>query len=565
MAPDAEIVLGWEESVPNKTTTWALGEHPDVTLYELCPWTGYAMDGSDPLSALLDSVSASSSLTHTCPVGDQAGASKHARVTAAAQATVNLPFSNPASLAATYVDISLNLRGAGAAGVTASMTEPGGQVDDLSASGYLSTGAAYYVTDAVSSRGTRLVDLILYTDNAAQYPLPTGAFLLAVTGDATQPTTVDAFVSDEVSGFDLGVAWTGSAVTDESTLGIPSTADSCIAVAAHTCHPNTAQTPWFFDFPPGGQGQVRDYSPWGPRIDGAQKPDIAAPDNPWAAAPHDKMWGTTGPVLPSGSVAPFGGTSGAAPHVTGVAALLAQAGVKGDAARDAIRAGAIVDADTGTVPNKRYGFGRLSAAGAFGVAHDGEPPTLTLSAQPAFLKPGETATLTPVATDPDGAAADLEIKWDDGYDGTWDIPYGPVQPRTVTQATAGTQVYKARVRDATGRIAEAIAQVTWTDTMPGLDAGAGLDAQAPGLDASPAGIDASLPLADAAAIVAGDAQSTFADGGSAGPTGDAALLATDGGNASPGGGCGCGVTGVPNGLAVLLGALALPLLRRRRA
>jgi len=31
--------------------TWALGEKPDVVLYEMAPWTGVALDGSDALSS----------------------------------------------------------------------------------------------------------------------------------------------------------------------------------------------------------------------------------------------------------------------------------------------------------------------------------------------------------------------------------------------------------------------------------------------------------------------------------------------------------------------------------
>jgi hypothetical protein len=470
MAPDAEIVLGFELEVPVTTAAWALGENPDVALYELSPWTGYPLDGSDPLSELID---AATEVTHTCPVGDQAGAGKHAQATVAPGAGAALPLTVPASLGAvSYIELSLNLRGDGAAGVTATLTEPGGATHDLlGAYGTLASGAAYYPTVTTSDRDTRFVDVILYTDDPTARPIAAGGWSVALTGDAAASATVDAYVTDDRSGFGAGVAFTGAAATDLSTLGVPSTADHCIAVAAHTGHEGTPQEPWFYPFPPDGAGEVRDYSPWGPRIDGAAKPDIAAPDNPWVAAPHDQMWGTSDLVVPHGAVWPFGGTSGAAPHVTGVAALLAQTGLHGDAARDAIRAGALVDDVTGAVPNERYGWGRLSAAGALGVAASGAAPALRLTAQPAWPRPGESATLTPVATDADGAAGALEIEWDDGYDGTWDVPYAPLAPRVVTSATAGEQAYKARVRDATGRIGEAVLRVTWTDTPPAQDGG----------------------------------------------------------------------------------------------
>ncbi|HEY3358038.1 MAG TPA: S8 family serine peptidase [Polyangia bacterium] len=472
MAPEAEIVLGFEFEVPVATAAWAMGESPDVALYELSPWTGYPLDGTDALSQLIDESTEADGVIHTCPVGDQAGAGKHGQVTVAAGATATLPFTVPAQLGAlSWVELSFNARGPGAAGLVFTLTEPGGQTHSLTAASTLANGAVCYPTGETSPRGTRLVDVFLYTDTPAQSAIATGAWTVTVQGDASGAATVDAYVYDERSGFGEGVAWGAAVATDLSTLGIPSVADHCIAVAAHTGHPHTALEPWFYDFPPGGAGEVRDYSPWGPRIDGAQKPDVAAPDNPWVAAPHDQMWGTSDLVVPHGAMWPFGGTSGAAPHVTGVAALLAQTGIRGDAARDAIRAGAFVDDVTGAVPNDRYGFGRLNAAGAFGVSAAGAAPTVTVAVTPAYPRPGQSATLTVQAVDPDGSAGALEAKWDDGYDGTWDTPYGALAPRTVSSAAAGTQAFKVRVRDASGRFGEAIARVTWSDTPP--DGGVG--------------------------------------------------------------------------------------------
>jgi hypothetical protein len=497
MAPDVELVMGWEMAMPIATTVWALGEQPDVTLFEMSPWTGYVLDGSDALSRLLDEATATDQVTHTCPVGDQAGARKHAQATVPAQGTVTLPVEIPSSLGRfSYVDVSLNVRGASAPGLTVAVQEPGGQTHDLAAPpGLLSTGAFYWPTNETSDRGTRFIDVSLYTETPLLTPIPTGTWHLVLAGGAAGSATVDAYVSDDLSGFDEGAAFTSAEMTDLSTIGIPSTADHCIAVAAHTGHASSASEPWFYNYPPGGVGEVRDYSPWGPRIDGVTKPDIAGPDNPFAAAPHDQLWGYGSGVVPHGAFWPFGGTSGSAPHVTGVAALLAQTGVRGDAARDAIRAGAIVDAVTGAVPNDRYGWGRLSAAAALGAAADGAPPTLTLVPATAAVRTGEPVTLTPTAADPDGAAASLEVKWDDDYDGTWDAPYGPLAPRVVTSAAPALRPFKARVRDATGRFAEAVAWITWTDTPPPPDGGR--DAGAADGPASPAAGDCSCRAAGA--------------------------------------------------------------------
>jgi hypothetical protein len=173
---------------------------------------------------------------------------------------------------------------------------------------------------------------------------------------------------------------------------------------------------------------------------------------------------------PYGSYSVFGGTSGASPHVTGTAALLAQAGIRGDAARDAMRAGAIVDSDTGTVPNGDYGYGRLSAGGAFGIKTPGVDPSVTLSVSPPNPNIGDAITLVASAKSNDGNDAALQAKWDDGYDGTWDTTYAAISPHPITVSAPGRYPFKVRVRNASGHIAEA---VIWADVGDGVSVSTG--------------------------------------------------------------------------------------------
>src|SRR6185436_14226500 len=116
IAPDAELIEGFEvdqnESLPLAATAWALKEKPNVMLYELAVWTGVALDGSDPLSSMIDTSNTKDGVAHTCPTGDQAAARKHTHVDLAAGAMKSLPFAIPKQAQAgtgplVYVDITL--------------------------------------------------------------------------------------------------------------------------------------------------------------------------------------------------------------------------------------------------------------------------------------------------------------------------------------------------------------------------------------------------------------------------------------------------------------------------
>jgi len=488
IAPDADLILGYElASSTGVGLTWALEQKPDVVLHEMAAWTGVPLDGSDVLSTMVDESVQKDQVTHSCPVGNTGGARKHAQVQVAAGAEKTFTFDIPSFGSqgnANYVQLSLNIRGA--AGLPVRIQEPDGSSYDLSAaaSGYLGNGALYWSTKETSSRGTYFFDLYLYSDQSAKAPA-IGTWTVTLTGDAQKAAHVDAYLMDDISSWGLGAAFPPSIADDTRTIGVPATSDHCIAVGAHPGHPSSSAEPWFGDEPE-AQTEVRSYSGRGPRIDGVQKPDVLAPDNPFVAAPHI-IGGAYGDT-PFGGVWPFGGTSGAGPHVTGVTALLAQAGVRGDAAREAIRSGAIKDPVAGTVPNYDYGWGRLSAAGAFGASDKGAPPALQLVAVPASAAAGAQIELRPTATDADGDTGSLQLKWDDGYDGSWDTEYAAVTPRVVTKTGEAREPFKARVRDGSGRIAEA---VVWVGVAPPVEPDAGpTDGGATDGDAPEGGIPA---------------------------------------------------------------------------
>lgn len=471
IAPDADLIVSFDvastgDGLPANGETWLLQQKPDVMLHELALWAGVPLDGSDELSALIDTSVTTNKVTQTCPTGDQGSALKHARSTIAANGEATLPFDVPATTLdgagpLTYVEISLDVVG-GDLGTT-TIVQPTGESITLSpnGNGTLANGALYYITEQTTSRGTRFWDVIFYAQTTPATNPATGAWKAQIVA-GTSPVVVDAYIEDDVSSWAVGAAWDKTVASEAYVVGVPSVADHCIAVGASPNHVGDAADPEYdltfyveYNVPANyeeTQNQVRAYSPVGPRIDGVQKPDILAPDNPWVALAH-----TPESKSAYGSYDVFGGTSGASPHVTGVGALLAQTNVRGDDARDAIRKSAFTDGTEGALPNGAYGYGHLDAAKALGVTTVGTTPTVTLTANPTTANVGDQVVLTATASGGDS----LQVKFDDDYDGTWDTDYAPPAPRTVTWDQTGIRHFKVRAKNSSGRIAEAVTEITF--------------------------------------------------------------------------------------------------------
>lgn len=528
VAPEAEVVLVADLGNDGaQGAAWMLEQKPDVALWEMAPWTGLPLDGTDPYSQLVDESAGQDEVAHACPVGNTGGSRKHAQLALPPGETSRLTFEVPGYLDPMYVQVSLNIRDAD--GLAVRLLTPGGTEVDLTAQAGNQLepipGLVVYPTVQTTSRGTYFVDTILYAYDPSSVPMPDGTWALSIEGHAEQAARLDAYVMDEVSGWGQGVVFPKEVATDTTTIGAPAVADHCIAVGAFTGHPNTPQEPWFRGDDPAGQ--VRYYSGRGPRIDGEPRLDVVAPDNPFAAAPRIASY--YGGAIPDGAFWVFGGTSGAGPHVAGVATLLAQTGIRGDAAREAIRAGAIRDTTTEAEPNA-YGAGRLNAAGALGVEPGAGAPSVQIVADPVDAVVGEEVSLRLVVSDPNDGPDEMVSRWDDGYDGSWDTDYEPELVRTVLHEETGSYPYKVRVRNRSGRVAEA---VMW------LNVG-----------------EAPVVQPDAGAADAGDVP----DAGGAPP---ASAAADD-----SGGGCGCRVgaeprPGAPPALWALIGLGWLAARRRK--
>jgi subtilisin family serine protease len=142
--------------------------------------------------------------------------------------------------------------------------------------------------------------------------------------------------------------------SDASTITLPGTSRRALTVGGFITRPLSSENSSEVrgDFAPG--------SSVGPTRDGRIKPDLTAPST-LVMAPRVRKVGR------APRYDPMGGTSMAAPHVTGVVALLwslwpgLAAGQIGDALLSTARA----DAFTGATPNTSWGRGKLDAGAAY--------------------------------------------------------------------------------------------------------------------------------------------------------------------------------------------------------
>jgi hypothetical protein len=454
IAPDAELLLGWTVGDPTASALWSLGEAPDVMCFVIAAWSSLPLDGSDGLSAVIDEAAAAG-IAPACGVGNIGGSRKHARLSLPAEGTIAFPFAVPEGTR----QLTLTLHVRGASTVAPRVLVPGGastEIDPRAPTGTLADGTRFALSFTHTDRDTAVLALTVSGDGV----LTAGDWAIEVDGDGVDHD-VHAFLLDSESGTRLGAAFDPAIATDAGTVGLPAVADGCLRVGAMPSH--LVSEGEYFRGGPEGAGEVRAFSARGPRMDGELGVHVLAPDNPWAPAPAGELYPDEvgGAVAAPGSYRVFSGTSGATPHAAGVLALLAQSGVRGFDAHRAIREGA--DGAGLEVPNDDYGHGRLDAAGALGRTISGSPPTISLSASAAA--PGETVTITATISDPDGGA--LEVRWDEGYDGSWDGEYAATLARDLTQIAGGARL-KARVRDPQGYVADAAILVA---LAPAIDAG----------------------------------------------------------------------------------------------
>lgn len=355
VAPDIDLLVA--DCYSNDYTVympWAQANGAKVMNYEYCVWTGQFLDGSSNHEAMIDTLAAQG-IVQIAAAGNLGASDKHFHASLPTSPNGRtIRFDVPSDMEIEEVLITILWRQP-ASDLSFEITTP---QEHGSQTIHLRGDSEWIIIDDMfrlwsrrenSLRGTAKFDIrLLKWLDGDYYPIESGQWTLKII-NANDRLDVDGYIADNVS------SWTGGAIflDDVDTLRTttwPATADSIITVAN------------FYPRDMDETIQAQELSPSsgrGPRIDGAPITDIAAPGS-WCVSPRSKDQGDE-KAEGLASYGAFGGTSAAAPHVAGGAALLLQLHptIGHAEIKHAIQQGARSDDFTGSVPNDLWGYGKL--------------------------------------------------------------------------------------------------------------------------------------------------------------------------------------------------------------
>ena len=487
VAPSADILLvDWEmdqiggEDVPYGDPilaglVWLIEERADVTSHSYGILLGEFCDGSSELEQSLDYVFENSGVPACISSGNEGAYPYHGIVEVPAGELVEVPVTVGIGEYGTFM-VQINLRWHDEYDpFTFALEDPEGNQVEISNVEKDGVALGDHVNlrsfgVATSDRGTSVLSGRLRNpDSSWQNPvtLPAGEYTLLVLNEADGDRSLDVIMASMFTGDSVALAEHFSPL---GTITWPSTADSAFSVGASVFNEGAVGAV-------DTEGTLAGYSSRGPRIDGDLALDVVAPCDlaaPWKGY-HEKYFDEMGappeyyqmldpyyPMYHSAS-----GTSGAAPFAAGVMALWRQANPEGNP-RDLpelLRSTAQADEITGEVPNPTWGHGKINPSMLLtGVDPTPNNAPMVTAEAPSEVRLGEPFAVILTVTDAEDAPEALTVRWDLGYDGTWDLPYG-AELRLDMEGVGEAGLWRVlvQVRDGLGGTARALVQVTVLD------------------------------------------------------------------------------------------------------
>ena len=325
-----------------------------------------AHDGTSDFELAVDQFTASGNgRVAVISAGNDGGNNIHITGTIANSATANITFSVPSytSNSGTSNDyFGFDFWSSTNGSLSATVTSPNSLTATQNANSQGTTqtndGTIYLYNYVDSNNNNREVYLYINDANAS-YPPAQGTWTLAITNNSGSSVTYHGWV------FANSMSTTLNSGNSQYTVGSPGTSSSAITAGSFV-------TRWRWYSSSGGtysytgtdgSDNISSFSSIGPRRDGAQKPDIAAPGQAIISVKSSASSPASSWIVPGGFHLVEQGTSMASPITTGVAALLLQqnSNLTYSQVKSYITSNADADSYVGAAPNYTWGYGKLNA------------------------------------------------------------------------------------------------------------------------------------------------------------------------------------------------------------
>ena len=213
-----------------------------------------------------------------------------------------------------------------------------------------------------SANGAYMVELYVYRGSLSLPLIASGTWTYRFKSNTTGSHRIDAWITTYSLGSTLPVFVQGK--TEARLLTSPATGDAMLSAGAYSTKRSwTAVNGSSYVIADAVVGAMAPLSSPGPRRDGVQAPDVAAPGYGVVGAKSSAYYPASSYVMQDGQHVIDVGTSVAAAHLAGTLALMLglNPALTPALARGNLQQDAHLDSYTGAVPNGLWGYGKLRA------------------------------------------------------------------------------------------------------------------------------------------------------------------------------------------------------------